>query len=124
MKWGLNIHPQNIYIFDVVLLAMVELNPTQLGIQAGSGAMMGGVIGFAVKKVIKIAAAIVGVQLAFLAYLENQGIVTVDWDAINSAMAFTTNPGSTVSPLITNALSIAPIGGGAVLGFAYGFRKA
>jgi len=41
---------------------MVDLNPQQLGLELGGGAVIGGVIGFAAKKVAKIIAVLVGIQ--------------------------------------------------------------
>ena len=45
----------------------------------GGGFVAGALVGYAVKKVIKIAAVIVGLFIAALAYLQYQGIIHVDW---------------------------------------------
>ena len=45
----------------------------------GGGFIVGALAGYAIKKVMKIAAVIVGLFIAALAYLEYQGIIHVDW---------------------------------------------
>jgi uncharacterized membrane protein (Fun14 family) len=46
------------------------------------GFFVGLITGYAIKKVIKLAAVIVGLFIATLAYLEYQRIVSVDWNRI------------------------------------------
>ncbi len=46
----------------------------------GGGFFLGLITGYAIKKVIKLAAVIVGLFIAALAYLEYQRIVSVDWN--------------------------------------------
>jgi uncharacterized membrane protein (Fun14 family) len=43
------------------------------------GFAAGALVGFAIKKVLKIAAVIVGLFIAAMAYLEYEGIIHVDW---------------------------------------------
>jgi uncharacterized membrane protein (Fun14 family) len=45
----------------------------------GAGFFIGFIMGYAIKKVIKLAAVIVGLFFAALAYLEYQRILNVDW---------------------------------------------
>jgi uncharacterized membrane protein (Fun14 family) len=45
----------------------------------GGGFIVGALAGYAIKKVIKVAAVIVGLFIAALAYLQYQGIIHVDW---------------------------------------------
>lgn len=102
----------------------VEVDPTQLGVQAGGGFVIGGVIGFAAKKIVKLVALLAGLQLAVFAYLDYQGIVTVDWSALQGVAAFSTSGGeSGVPPVVTQALSATPLSGGFAAGTALGFKK-
>lgn len=102
----------------------MEFDPTQLGVQAGSGAVVGGVIGFAAKKIVKLVAVLVGVQLGFLAYLENQGIVSVNWGQLENAAAFSATAGeSGMPPFVADILSAAPLSGGFAAGALVGFKK-
>ncbi len=48
----------------------------------GGGFFIGFITGYAIKKVIKLAAVIVGLFIAALAYLEFQRILTVDWNKV------------------------------------------
>ena len=48
----------------------------------GGGFFLGLITGYALKKVIKLAAVIMGLFIAALAYLEYQRILNVDWDRI------------------------------------------
>jgi uncharacterized membrane protein (Fun14 family) len=50
----------------------------------GGGFLAGALGGYALKKVMKIAAVIVGLFLAALAYLEYQRIISVDWQTLQT----------------------------------------
>jgi uncharacterized membrane protein (Fun14 family) len=50
----------------------------------GGGFLAGALAGYALKKVMKIAAALVGLLIAALAYLEYQRIIQVDWTSIQA----------------------------------------
>lgn len=103
---------------------MVSFDPAQFGVQAGGGALVGGVIGYAAKKIVKLVAALVGVQLGLLAYLEHQGIVSVDWSQLRSAASVTASAADGgVPPFIADALSVLPAGGGFTIGALAGFKK-
>jgi uncharacterized membrane protein (Fun14 family) len=64
---------------------MISLNDAMLlaGI-IGGGFFVGLLAGYAIKKVIKIVAVIVGLFIAALTYLEYQRIITVDWEILQS----------------------------------------
>ena len=73
----------------------------------GFGGIVGFLIGFTIKRIMKILAVIAGVFFAALLYLESQHIVNVNWDKIQTisnsvlstiaATATTTNATSTTS---------------------------
>jgi uncharacterized membrane protein (Fun14 family) len=50
----------------------------------GGGFCIGFVTGYAIKKVIKLAAIIVGLFIAALAYMEYQRILSVDWHKVQA----------------------------------------
>ncbi|MGC2574500.1 MAG: FUN14 domain-containing protein [Candidatus Nitrosopolaris sp.] len=52
---------------------------------AGGGFMLGAVTGYAIKKVMKIAAVVIGLFVAGLAYLSYRGWVDVKWAAMEDA---------------------------------------
>ncbi len=52
---------------------------------AGGGFLLGAVAGYAIKKVMKIAAVVIGLFVAGLAYLSYRGWVDVKWAAMEDA---------------------------------------
>jgi uncharacterized membrane protein (Fun14 family) len=50
----------------------------------GGGFFVGFITGYAIKKVIKLAAVIVGLFIAALAYLQYQRILNVDWERVQA----------------------------------------
>jgi uncharacterized membrane protein (Fun14 family) len=105
---------------------------------AGAGFLFGAVAGYAIKKVMKIAAVVVGLFVAALAYLSYKGLVDVKWVAIenvtrstltnatgqvvhalnNTATQFATHPSSVAA----SGLPIAAMFG-FVPGLMMGFKK-
>ena len=61
----------------------------------GGGFFVGFIAGWAIKKVMRLAAIIIGLFIAVLAYLEYQRILNIDWNRIEiasqSAMAWISN---------------------------------
>jgi len=51
---------------------------------AGSGGVMGFLIGFALKRVMKIMAVVLGLFLGALMYLQSESVVAVNWDKLQS----------------------------------------
>lgn len=106
---------------------MVDLNPQQLGLEVGGGAVIGGVIGFAAKKVAKIIAVLVGLQLALFKFLEARGVLSVDWSAITGTATSAADAGRDASDVpaswVMSLLSTLPVSAGFTGGFLLGFRK-
>jgi uncharacterized membrane protein (Fun14 family) len=50
----------------------------------GFGGIVGFLIGFMLKKVMKILAVVAGIFLAVLMYLESQGIMTINWEKLQN----------------------------------------
>ena len=50
----------------------------------GGGFLTGFITGYAIKKVIKLAAVIVGLFIAAMAYLQYQRIINVDWERVQA----------------------------------------
>lgn len=66
----------------------------------GIGGLAGFLIGFVIKKLFKILAIVAGVFFAVLIYLEQQGMVNMNWDKINATYHSVL---STVTNTITNS---------------------
>ena len=70
---------------------------------AGGGFLLGAVAGYAIKKVMKIAAVVIGLFVAGLAYLSYKGWVDVKWAAMEDASRNTlTNTSEQVVQALNN----------------------
>jgi len=100
----------------------------QMGLELGTGGAIGAIIGFAAKKIAKLIAIIVGLELALFKFLETRGILNVNWDAIRGSTQNVTS-GATEAAAgqppswITSLLSALPVSAGFTGGFLVGFRK-
>jgi uncharacterized membrane protein (Fun14 family) len=76
---------------------------------AGGGFLFGAVAGYAIKKVMKIAAVVVGLFVAALAYLSYKGLIDVKWVVMESATrsALTIVSGQVVHALNNTATQFA-----------------
>lgn len=114
-------------MFEFVL-QLDGFNFQQMGLELGTGGVIGGIIGFAAKKVAKILAVLVGLQLALFKFLETRGILEVNWQAIGgatqNATAGATNAASSQPPgWIMSLLSALPVSAGFTGGFLVGFKQ-
>src|SRR2546421_7530589 len=62
----------------------IESNILPLASTIGFGSIVGFLVGFAIKRIMKILAVIAGVFFAALLYLESQHIVNVNWDKLQT----------------------------------------
>jgi len=114
------------------IIGVENLYPSTLTI--GGGFFAGTLIGYALKKVVKLVAVVVGLFLAGLAYLQYQQIVDISWNKIprllqNAANvlenATTQIPGFSsdhTAALVMTNFGI-PLTGSMAMGFAVGFMK-
>jgi len=98
-------------------------------ITAGSAGIAGFLIGFALKKVLKLMAIIAGLLFGALMYLQHQGILAINWDKLQSILAFMLpvlnnlmSNGEPISSISTN-LGI-PLTGGFSFGLMAGLARA
>jgi uncharacterized membrane protein (Fun14 family) len=102
---------------------------TSISATIGVGFIGGLLLGFAIKKVVKLIAVVVGLFLVGLAYLQYQQIANFDWDKIERMVTATS--GNVTSHIFSNqdipsfALSNLgiPLTSGMSAGFAVGFMK-
>jgi uncharacterized membrane protein (Fun14 family) len=96
----------------------------------GGGFFGGLLFGYAIKKVIKLVAVIVGLFIAGLAYLQYHQVASLDWNRIEALV--TTALGNATSQIsagqdLTTALAMSnfgiPLSGSMSAGFAVGFMK-
>jgi uncharacterized membrane protein (Fun14 family) len=94
----------------------------------GGGFFGGLLLGYALKKVVKLIAVVVGLFVAGLAYLQYQQIASVNWDKIEGTISTIANTTTNtvneynIESLATTSLGI-PLTGGISAGFAIGFMK-
>jgi uncharacterized membrane protein (Fun14 family) len=104
---------------------MPDINLTQLGLEFGGGAGIGAIIGFAAKKIAKLIAVIIGLELALFKFLESRGILQVDWNRLTAGMVEATEMGAGGTPpsWVSTILSTLSVSAGFTGGFLLGFRK-
>ena len=124
----------NVFICIVSIFRNMNENLTSIVATIGGGFFAGILIGYALKKVLKVAAIVVGLFFAGLAYLQYQQIVTINWNKVPHILqnAVTTlanattqipgfNSGHTTDISISN-FGI-PLTGSMSVGFAIGFIR-
>ncbi len=107
-------------------MSIESLSPALFSI--GSGGLIGILAGFAIKRVFKVLAVIVGIFFAALMYFQAQNLISVNWDKIQSmtqgvlsTLAHSLTDTGQIST-ITGNLGI-PMTGGLAAGFAIGLMK-
>jgi uncharacterized membrane protein (Fun14 family) len=96
----------------------------------GISLAMGGACGYAIKKVAKIVAIVIGLFVAALIALEYYGLANINWQAVKQDAVVASHgvyaqlQGAmqhTIGSLHTGTMAV--IGVGFIAGFAYGFHK-
>jgi len=104
---------------------MAEFNFTQLGLEVGGSGAIGFLIGFAAKKVAKVIAIIIGLELVLFKFLESREILTVNWNKLTNGIVKAGEEGQAKGQdWIMTFVSTAGVGAGFVGGFFLGFKKA
>lgn len=107
------------------VLQLGDINVQSMGIEFGGSAVIGGVIGFAFKKIAKVIAVLVGLELALFKLLESRGILTVDWEALTAGMVKVGETAASQTPpsWLASILSTLSVGAGFTGGFLVGFKR-
>jgi uncharacterized membrane protein (Fun14 family) len=100
---------------------MSEVFPS-LGYQLGIGAVGGFIVGFAVKKISKLVAIVVGLFLVALLYLGVKGIISINYDALWNALADTLGLAGSAFSWLVAVISLLPFAGSFIAGFLLGFK--
>ena len=84
----------------------------------GVGGFVGFLVGYAIRKIIKLIFVLVGLGLAFVLFLQSKGILNVDYQKLNAfaqnmTSTITNNSTSTTSTTITTTHNATGIPGGA-----------
>jgi len=100
---------------------MSELIPATV-FQLGAGGIGGFVVGFAMKKISKLIAIIIGLFLLALIYLGTQGILSINYDALFNAVQGLFGVASGAFSWIIGVVSLLPFAGSFIAGFLLGFK--
>ena len=91
--------------------------------QLGFGGTLGFVIGFALKKLLKIILVLVGLYFASLFYLAHEGFITINYDRFNEVyqtlISKLTRQNFTIPTFLTSHL---PFTGSFIVGLGLGFK--
>ncbi|UWG48364.1 putative membrane protein, Fun14 family [Halanaeroarchaeum sp. HSR-CO] len=103
----------------------LDVNLSSIGLELGTGAVIGFIIGYAFKMVAKIVAVIVGLELALFSFLESRGILVVKWDRLSGGLIEATDVATASQPpsWMTSIISTLSVGAGFTGGFLVGFKK-
>ncbi|AEH24613.1 FUN14 domain-containing protein [Pyrococcus yayanosii] len=86
----------------------------------GVGALVGFIIGYALKKIMKIVLALIGVYLLSLFWLQQKGVITINTDKLFNLVEGATE---TTLSLGQKVLGILPGSAAFLAGFYLGFKK-
>ena len=101
------------------------IEPMQLGLEFGTGGVVGALIGFFFKKLAKVVAFIIGAELALFKFLESRGVLSVDWEALGAGFVGLGESAAGAAPpsWAMTLLSTFSVSAGFVGGFLLGFRR-
>jgi uncharacterized membrane protein (Fun14 family) len=90
--------------------------------QLGVGGIGGFIIGYAVKKISKIIAVIIGLFVIALLYLSTSGIVSINYGALWNAMGGWLGGAGQAASWLVSVISLIPFAGSFIVGFLLGFK--
>ena len=90
--------------------------------QLGVGGIGGFIIGYAVKKISKIIAVIIGLFVIALLYLSTSGIISINYGALWDAMGGWLGGAGQAASWLVSVISLIPFAGTFIVGFLLGFK--
>lgn len=95
---------------------------SQIGFQLGAGGIGGFIVGYAVKKISKLVAIVIGLFLIALIYLSTQGIVDIKYSALWNALKDAFGWAGPALSWLVGLVSLLPFAGSFIVGFLLGFK--
>jgi len=95
---------------------------TPLAYQIGIGGMGGFIAGYALKKMMKIVAIVIGLFILVLVYLGYRGIITINYGELGNAVSGALGLSGQAAELITPIIAHLPFAGAFGFGFFLGFK--
>jgi uncharacterized membrane protein (Fun14 family) len=93
-----------------------------LAFQFGVGGVGGFIIGYAVKKISKLVAVVIGLFVIALLYLATSGIISVNYGALWDAMGGWLGGAGQAASWLVGVVSLIPFAGSFIVGFLLGFK--
>jgi len=90
--------------------------------QLGIGGIGGLIVGYAVKKISKLIAILVGIFIIALLYLGTSGIISINYDKLWNAMGDWLGLAGSAAEWLIGIISLIPFLGSFVIGFVLGFK--
>lgn len=90
--------------------------------QLGIGGVGGFIVGYAMKKISKIVAILIGLFIIALLYLGTSGIISVNYDKLWNAMGEWLGLAGQTAEWLIGLVSLLPFVGSFILGFLIGFK--
>ncbi|EMA39144.1 FUN14 domain-containing protein [Halobiforma nitratireducens] len=109
-------------------MVSLSVDPSTLLLEFVAGAVLGGLVGYGTKRIAKVLAIVLSVQLVVFRYLESQGIVVVDYDRLTAGLVGageeTRAAGARLQThWFDSVLSVVPIAAGFASGFLIGYHR-
>jgi uncharacterized membrane protein (Fun14 family) len=95
---------------------------TPLVFQLGTGAVGGFLVGYAIKKVAKLIAVLIGVFFLVLIYLSWRGILAVNYEKLREAVSGWLGAAEQTVGWLTPIIAHLPFAGSFLVGFFLGFK--
>lgn len=104
---------------------MVDVTSALTGLvaQIGVGGILGFLVGYALKKVAKLLMVLAGIFVMILSYLGLRGVITVNFEALQSLIASGIASGSQLAQVVVSVIAALPFAGSFLAGFLLGLRK-
>lgn len=100
---------------------MSDILPS-LGFQLGTGGIGGFIVGYAIKKISKLVAIIMGLFLVALIYLSTQGIISINYGALWDWLAGSSGLLGSAFSWLVSAISLLPFAASFIAGLVLGFK--
>lgn len=93
-----------------------------LSYQLGLGGLGGFIVGYALKKLSKLILILIGLAIIVLLYLGTKGIISINYDALWSALANSLGMAESAFSWLIGVISLLPFAASFMVGFLLGLK--